>query len=61
VSGARVAMNVLTFQAACLGTAWDVVPAALGAQAAAWSVLLPVTVALAARHDGVLLPERAHV
>jgi len=54
-------MNVLTFQAACLGTAWDVVPAALGAQAAAWSVLLPVTVALAARHDGVLLPERAHV
>ena len=107
MSGARLAMNVLAFQAAWLGTVggaavgrlWIgpvaalalvachvalaialgavfgplcyqagaalgalrlVEPyAALGVQAAAWAVLLPVSVAVAARYDGVQWPARA--
>lgn len=46
MSGARVAMNVLTFQAAWLG--------ALGGADVR-------QLCLAARYDGVLLPERVHV
>jgi hypothetical protein len=47
---------------AALGALQLVEPfAALGAQAVAWSVLMPMTVALAARYDGVQSPERAHV
>jgi Protein of unknown function (DUF2878) len=56
----------LCYQAgAALGALQLVEPyAALGVQAVAWAVLLPLAVAMAARYDGVQLParvEHAHV